>query len=144
MGKNAINLLGGDYNMIKIYTTPSCSSCRKAKKWMDSYGIRYIEKNIFNVALTKQDIYAILASSERGFEDIISLRSKVIIDGNYDLEEMTTSQLVDFIMKNPSVLRRPIIINEKAMQIGYNDEEIRVFLPRELRRKIVMADDFEF
>lgn len=110
---------------------------------MDSYGIRYIEKNIFNVKLSKQDIYAILASTQRGFEDIISLRSKVIVDGNYDLEEMTTSQLVEFIMKNPSVLRRPIIINEKAMQVGYNDEEIRVFLPREIRRKIVMADDFE-
>lgn len=129
--------------MIKIYTTPSCSSCRKAKKWMDSFGIRYVEKNIFNVALTKQDIFAILSNTERGFEDIISMRSKVIVDGNYDLEEMTTGQLVEFIMKNPSVLRRPIIINEKAMQVGYNDEEIRVFLPRELRRKIVMADDFK-
>ena len=32
--------------MIQIYTTPSCASCRKAKKWFDQYGIPYFEKNI--------------------------------------------------------------------------------------------------
>ena len=39
--------------MIKIYTSPSCSSCRKVKKWFLEQNIPFIEKNIF-VALSRQ------------------------------------------------------------------------------------------
>lgn len=42
--------------MITIYTTPSCSSCRKAKKWLDDHRIPYSEKNIFNENITEDDI----------------------------------------------------------------------------------------
>ena len=41
--------------------------------------------------------------------------------------------LVDFIIDNPSVLKRPIIINECELQVGYNNEDITIFLPKELR-----------
>ena len=33
-------------------------------------------------------------------------------------------------------LRRPIIVDKHRLQVGYNDEEIRCFLPRELRNVI--------
>ena len=41
--------------MIQIYTTPSCASCRKAKKWFDQYNIPYSEKNIFEGGLRALD-----------------------------------------------------------------------------------------
>ena len=62
--------------MVEIYTSPSCSSCRKAKKWLDEYGIKYIEKNLFVTKITREDIKQILEKTENGFEDIISTRSK--------------------------------------------------------------------
>lgn len=120
--------------MIKIYTTPSCASCRKAKKWFEEHNITYEEKNIFVTPITKNDIKAMLSNTENGFDDIISLRSKVIKDNNIDIQDMKVSELEDFIVKNPSILKRPIIIENRKLQIGYNDEEIRVFIPRELRK----------
>ena len=47
--------------MVTIYTTPSCGSCRKAKKWFKERNIPFIEKNIFSVKLTKAEIQDILA-----------------------------------------------------------------------------------
>ncbi len=120
--------------MIKIYTTPSCASCRKAKKWLEQHNIEYQEKNIFVHAITKEDIRAILKNTENGFDDIISLRSKVLKDNNLDIDEMKYSEIEKLIFDNPSILKRPIIIDERKLQIGYNDEEIRVFIPRELRK----------
>ena len=119
--------------MIEIYTSPSCSSCRKAKKWLDEYGIKYIEKNLFVTKITREDIKNILEKTENGLEDIISTRSKAFKENNLDADEMTINELLDFIVANPSVLRRPIIVDKHRLQIGYNDEEIRCFLPRELR-----------
>ena len=121
--------------MIQIYTTPSCASCRKAKKWFDQYKIPYSEKNIFSIKLSKEDIFRMLANSENGFEDIISTRSKVFKEKKLDPDVMSTSSLVEFIIENPSVLKRPIIINEDELQVGYNNEDITIFLPRELRNR---------
>lgn len=123
--------------MIQIYTTPSCSSCRKAKKWFDDHRIDYREKNIFNIQLTRDDILLMLRNTLGGFDDIISTRSKVFQENNLDLDEMSISELTDFIIDNPSVLRRPIIIEEEKMQVGYNEDEIRTFIPRRLREIIM-------
>lgn len=121
--------------MIQIFTTPSCASCRKAKKWFDQYKIPYSEKNIFSIKLSKEDIFKMLANSENGFDDIISTRSKVFKEKQLEPDAMTIQELVDFIIENPSVLKRPIIINENELQVGYNNEDITIFLPKELRNR---------
>ena len=65
---------------------------------------------------------------------------------------MSIHELVNFIIDNPSVLKRPIIINECELQVGYNNEDITIFLPKELRhnenilkatRLMDMDEDFE-
>ncbi len=124
--------------MIQIYTTPSCASCRKAKKWFDQFNIPYYEKNIFSIKLSKDDIYKMLANSENGFDDIISTRSKVFKEKKLDPDHMKVSEMIDFIIQYPSVLKRPIIINETELQVGYNNEDITIFLPKELRHSDVI------
>ena len=37
--------------MIRIYTAPSCASCRKVKAWLKEHQIPYVEKNIFSTLL---------------------------------------------------------------------------------------------
>ena len=88
--------------MIRIYTAPSCASCRKVKSWLKEHNI--------------------------------SKRSKIIKENDIDIDSMSISELIKFIQENPSVLKRPIMIDERRFQVGYNAEEIRVFIPRELRK----------
>ncbi len=127
--------------MVTIYTSPSCTSCRKAKRWLKEYGIEYKEKNIANTILTKKDIYSMLVNAENGFEDIISTRSKYVKETGCNFDEMTTSDLVDLIIEEPSILRRPIIIDNDKMQVGYNDEDIRTFIPLDLREMLLADND---
>ena len=125
--------------MIVVYTSPGCASCRKVKSWLKEKHIPFIEKNIFQVILYPKEIKYLLSRSENGFDDIISKRSKLFQQGKIDLESMNTNELVNFIEKNPSVLKRPIIINEDNMQIGYDEEEIDAFVPKKLRSLAVSA-----
>lgn len=120
--------------MITVYTTNSCSSCKKAIKWLNDHQIKFTEKNLFTEPITKQDIKIMLENTENGFDDIISTRSKAFQNLNVSIDDMTYNELVDFIINNPSVLRRPIIVDDRKMQIGYNDDEIRAFIPAELRK----------
>ena len=120
--------------MIRIYTAPSCASCRKVKAWLKEHHIPYIEKNIFSTLLRESELKELLERSENGTDDIISKRSKIIKENKVDLDDLSVNELIHFIQKNPSVLKRPIIIDERRFQVGYNAEEIRAFIPRELRK----------
>ena len=119
--------------MIKIYTSPSCSSCRKVKKWFDEQEIPYVEKNIFAATLREEELRDILEKSENGTEDIISPRSKIIKESKIDIDSMSVKELIQFVRENPSVLKRPIMVDDKKIQVGYDPEEITVFIPRARR-----------
>lgn len=119
--------------MIQIYTAPSCLGCRKVKKYFKEHNISYVEKSIINTPLSREDIYKMLIKSENGFDDIISTRSKIFKEKNVNIDDMKISELVDFIIENPTILKRPIILGDYELQVGYNDDDITLFLPEDLR-----------
>jgi len=110
--------------MITLFLSPSCTSCRKAKAWLEKHKVPFVEHNIMTSPLT-----------ENGTDDIISTRSKIFQKLNIDVESISVSELLHLIEQYPSLLRRPIIIDAKRMQIGFNEDEIRAFLPRSYRKQ---------
>ena len=71
--------------------------------------------------------------TEDGTDEIISTRSKVFQKLDVNIEQLPMQDLFELIQKNPGLLRRPIILDEKRLQVGYNEDEIRRFLPRTVR-----------
>ena len=119
--------------MVTLFTSPSCTSCRKAKAWLQENEIPYTERNIFSEPLTLEEVKAILRMTEDGTDEIISKRSKTFQKLNVDIDSLPMKELYTLIMENPGLLRRPIIMDEKRLQVGYNEDEIRRFLPRKVR-----------
>jgi len=115
--------------MLKIYVSPSCSSCRKVKEFFKRRKIPFQEINIFK-DLNYGDLLFLLTKTDNGTEDIISDRSKIIKEQKINFDDMKINQLIEFILKNPSILRRPIIVNDNEMQVGYNAYDITSFIPR--------------
>ncbi|BCP57369.1 regulatory protein Spx [Streptococcus parasuis] len=85
--------------------------------------------------LTADELQQILSLTENGTDDLISTRSKVFQKLDIDVDELSVRQLIELIELYPSLLRRPIILDEKRMQIGFNEDEIRAFLPRNYRKQ---------
>nr|MDH3155018.1 transcriptional regulator SpxA [Bacillus licheniformis] len=119
--------------MVTLYTSPSRTSCRKARAWLEEHDIPFTERNIFSEPLSIDEIKEILRMTEDGTDEIISTRSKVFQKLNVNLETMPLQELYQLINEHPGLLRRPIIIDEKRLQVGYNEDEIRRFLPRKVR-----------
>lgn len=119
--------------MVILYTAPSCTSCRKARAWLEEHNIPFKERNIFSEPLTIKEIKEIFRMTEDGTDEIISTRSKTFQKLHVNLDSLPLQQLFQLIRDNPGLLRRPIIIDEKRLQVGYNEDEIRRFLPRKVR-----------
>lgn len=119
--------------MLKLYTSPSCTSCRKARAWLQEHQIPFVERNIFSEPLAQDELKEILRMTEDGTEEIISTRSKVFQKLEVDLDELSLPELLKLVQENPGLLRRPIMVDDKRLQVGFNEDEIRRFLPREVR-----------
>lgn len=119
--------------MVTLYTAPSCTSCRKARAWLEEHEIPFKERNIFAEPLSMEEIKEIFRMTEEGTDEIISTRSKTFQKLDVQLESLPLQELFKLIQANPGLLRRPIIIDEKRLQVGYNEDEIRRFLPRKVR-----------
>lgn len=120
--------------MLTLYTSPSCTSCRKARAWLQEHEIPFVERNIFSEPLNISELKAILQMTEDGTEEIISTRSKVFQKLNMDLDDLPLKDLLTLVQENPGLLRRPNMIDEKRLQVGFNEDEIRRFLPRDVRQ----------
>ncbi|WP_377889587.1 transcriptional regulator SpxA [Alkalihalobacillus sp. R86527] len=119
--------------MVTLYTSPSCTSCRKAKAWLQEHDIPFTERNIFAEPLTIEEVKEILRMTEDGTDEIISTRSKTFQELGLNLDTVSLQELFELISEYPGLLRRPIILDEKRLQVGYNEDEIRRFLPRKVR-----------
>ncbi|WP_338450908.1 transcriptional regulator SpxA [Niallia oryzisoli] len=120
--------------MVRLYVTSSCSSCRKAKAWLEEHQIDYIERNILTEPITLDEIKSILRMTENGTDEIISTNSNAYQELDVNIESLPLKELYKLIMDNPKMLKRPIIQDEKRLQVGFNAEEITSFLPRKLRK----------
>jgi regulatory protein spx len=119
--------------MVTLFVSPSCTSCRKAKAWFDEHHIPYKERNIQSEKLKLDEIKNILHLTEDGTDEIISTKSKAFQNLNINIDSLPLSELYTIIAENPGLLRRPLILDEKRLKVGFNEEEIRSFLPRNMR-----------
>lgn len=123
--------------MIKIYTISSCTSCKKAKTWLNNHQLPYKEQNLGKEPLTKEEILNILSKTENGVESIVSSKNRYAKALNCDIDELSVSEVIDLIQENPRILKSPILIDDKRLQVGYKEDDIRAFLPRSIVGSVV-------
>ncbi|WP_283680011.1 Spx/MgsR family RNA polymerase-binding regulatory protein [Lentilactobacillus sp. Marseille-Q4993] len=121
--------------MLNLYVSPSSSSSRKAKQWLRDHGIAFKERNIGREPLNAEEIKQLMALTEDGSDELISTRAKIYTRVKDNLDNLTLSELIDLLVEHQELIKRPIIFNDYQMQIGFSEEEIRLFLPREVRQE---------
>ncbi|MDQ0222628.1 transcriptional regulator Spx [Streptococcus moroccensis] len=119
--------------MIKIYTVSSCTSCKKAKTWLNAHHLPYKEHNLGKESITKAEILEILSKTENGIASIVSSKNRYAKGLGVDIEDLSVNEVIDIITENPRILKSPILIDTKRLQVGYKEDDIRAFLPRAVR-----------
>ncbi|GGI17929.1 transcriptional regulator Spx [Gottfriedia solisilvae] len=118
--------------MITLYNRKS-KSCKKAKRWLEEHKINYIDRNIIVKRLSTEEIKEILRMTDSGTDEIISPRSIIFQNLKIDLNTISLKELIQIIHLNPGLIRTPILLDHKRIQVGFKEEDIRCFIPRELR-----------
>ncbi|MFK4887470.1 ArsC/Spx/MgsR family protein [Lactococcus petauri] len=117
--------------MIKIYKNRDDSQYKKATNLLERFNLPYVV--VTKTGLLYDDLQHILYLSERGFEDILVSRDqapKVYKEVPEDFYEKTVKEMIQYILSHQRLLKNPLIFDENHLSVGYNAENIRVFVPR--------------
>lgn len=123
---------------VTLYTLPSSSSSRKAKKFLEDNNISFTVQNMYQEPLSREQLYEILAHTENGVDDIISERSKeyeILKEQGIVFDELSLTGLYKLIRERPKLLKAPIMVKNKLTLVGYNIEEIHMLLNREDKKR---------
>jgi regulatory protein spx len=111
-----------------------CKSTKKTRQWMIKNKIPFVERNIKEEPLTVLELQDILRMTLDGTDDIMAKKSAPYKSMNLDFDELSLLELLEIVHQHPRLLKSPLIVEGKKLQVGYNEEEIRQFLPRKMRK----------
>lgn len=120
-------------SMIKVFVKPGSGSCRSAIKWFKKLDIPF--QLIQLKDLSKEDLIHILSLTDQGVNQLITQNRGNSSAKGYQVrkhmdESASFDDLLELIRAHPETIKAPIITDEHKLLIGYNDEEIRTFIPR--------------
>ncbi|WP_285121956.1 arsenate reductase family protein [Lactococcus petauri] len=127
--------------MINVYCNKRCTSSTKAISWFKRYGIEFCIKP--SCQISRKELITVLSSTDKGFFDVDKSPSSLRDEKSSKLggiETMSLDQAINYIKAHPKILKSPIIIEKKKVLIGYSPEQIRIFLPRAYRRKVLFRN----
>ncbi|OZI13089.1 transcriptional regulator [Bacillaceae bacterium SAS-127] len=110
---------------IIFYTYPSCTSCRKTKKWLNAHSVTFQERHLFRETPTYDELIHLLSLTTDGLDELLAARSQTYKNLNVDVNELPLSEVVKLLIKEPKLLRRPILTDGNQLVVGYHPEVLR-------------------
>lgn len=111
--------------MIRVYGEDKEKSVQKCVNWMSTHHLSFERVTKKNV--NKEIVIDILKLTEGGFDDCVK-------NGYHAaLNNCSFTEALNFIVKNPAILKEPILFSETKLVVGFQIEDLSVFLPRNQR-----------
>ena len=109
---------------IIIYHNPKCSKSRKALEIIKSKNIEPTIILYLTNKLSKTEVENLLSKLGLSIREILRTEEDEYKNNNLKKENLTDDKLIDFLIKFPKLLQRPIVIKNNKAVIGRPPESI--------------------
>ena len=104
---------------------PPCSTCKKAKVWLDARGIAYEDRHIKENNPTYEELKTWQAKSGlplKRFFNTSGLKYKEL-NLRERLPEMSEEEQLRLLSSDGMLVKRPILVTESAVLVGFKEAE---------------------
>ena len=111
--------------MIKFICYPRCTTCQKAKKWLDDNKIQYELRDIKEDNPSFEELsawYEISGLSLKKFFNTSGLLYKSM-ELKYKLPAMSEEEQVKLLATDGMLVKRPLVIGEDFVLVGFKESE---------------------
>lgn len=110
---------------LKIYLYANCSTCQKAKKYLNEHQIEYQEIPIREQPPTVAELKAMLDAYDGKYARLFNTSGQDYRQGGYKekLKSMSVDQMMAELAANGNLIKRPFVISESVKLVGFKQEE---------------------
>lgn len=108
--------------MLTVYGIKQCDTCRKALKWLTAEGIEH-QFYDFRVDGLRADVLQVWLDSS--FADkLVNRRSTTWRQLSDEQRGFAGNALRDLLLERPTLIKRPVFVNNDIVAIGFNPKEL--------------------
>ena len=104
---------------------PPCSTCQKAKKWLDEQGIAYADRHIKTENPTYEELKAWYEKSGLPLKKFFNTSGLLYKSLNLKdkLSGMTEEEQLRLLASDGMLVKRPLVIDENLVLTGFKAEQ---------------------
>lgn len=104
---------------------PKCSTCRKAKKFLDENNLSYEDRHIVENNPSKEELKAWLKKSEMPIKKFFNTSGVVYRElGMKDkINILSEDELLELLASDGKLVKRPLVITDEKVLIGFKEED---------------------
>lgn len=111
--------------MISYYAYPKCTSCRKAKQWLDDQGVEYNEINIAETPPSKQKLTKIYEASGLDLKKFFNTSGMKYreLGLKEKLPQMSEEEQLELLASDGMLIKRPLAYSEGKVTLGFKEQD---------------------
>ena len=115
---------------MKFIYYPKCSTCIKAKKYLDANSVQYEARDIVADQLNKEEIRELYQKSGLPLKKFFNTSGLLYKEMNLKvkLPLMREEEMLDLLASNGKMVKRPILETEDTVLVGFKEEKYKEVL----------------
>lgn len=104
---------------------PKCSTCQKAKKWLLSRDIAFIDRHIVEEAPTKEELEQFWKKSGLPLKRFFNTSGMKYRELNLKekLPSMSEEEQLELLSTDGMLVKRPLLVGEDFVLVGFREKE---------------------
>jgi arsenate reductase len=104
---------------IKLLQKPTCTTCRKAKAYLEKLGVDLELRSLDKQKLSKTELDELIG--ERDHKEFLSSRNELYRTRNMKDHPPTRPEAIRLMAEEPNLIRRPVVMRGKRIVLGYDE-----------------------
>lgn len=114
---------------VEFINYPKCSTCVKARKWLENNGIEFENRDIVTNNPSESEIKKYLKISEKELKKFFNTSGILYREMNLKekLADMSEDEMIKLLATDGKLVKRPLLVTEEDILIGFKEEEWKNF-----------------
>ena len=111
--------------MILFIEYPKCTTCQKAKKWLDDNGIDYVDRHIKEQNPTYEELKEWHSKSGLPLKKFFNTSGLLYksMELKTKLPTMTEDEMLKLLATDGMLVKRPLVIGDNFVLVGFKENE---------------------
>lgn len=113
--------------MIKFYQYSNCTTCKKAAKFLNEYGVSYEPIDIVQHTPTKKEFEDIIEKTGVEVNKLFNTHGAKYRELNLKdkLKDMSDDEKLDLLASDGMLIKRPLAISGEKITLGFKEDQYK-------------------